>query len=377
MLRRAILTGLAIASAACLGPSPALATAVPLSGLGRFQGWRDNALIGYGIVTGLAGSGDTRRNAVTRQTLRNVLSRLGTTVSDDDINSRNVAVVIVTAALPASANVGDKLTITVSSIGDARSLAGGTLLMTPLMGPDQRVYALAQGPVLAGGYDFKSDLNREQRNYPTTAMLEGGATVEQSVDAQLLGSDRTVGFVLSEPSFEGAERVAEAVNAQLGTDIASVKNADEVRISFRGADGQFAGFMARLETLPVEPARAARVVVNERTGTIVAGGDVRISSVVIAQGDLKVTITGERSASQPGFLGGFASDLDGVDSLVVTNTRLTVEDRKRDAVVTFPNTTVADLVQGLSRAKVDTRGIISVLQSIKAAGALHASILVQ
>lgn len=376
-MRRRGLFSIGIALAMTFCPVVAHATAVPLSGLGRFQGWRDNALIGYGIVTGLAGSGDTRRNAVTRQTLKNVLSRLGTSVADDEINSRNVAVVIVTATLPASANVGDRLTVTVSSIGDARSLAGGTLLMTPLLGPDQHVYALAQGAVLAGGYDFKSDLNREQRNYPTTAMLEGGATVETAVDAQLLGSDGTVGFVLSEPSFEGAERVAEAVNMQFGPGSATVKNADEVRIAFRGETGQFAAFMARLESLAVEPARAPRVVINERTGTIVAGGDVRISSVVIAQGDLKVTITGERTASQPGFLGGFASDATNISSLVVTNTKLTVEDRKRDTVVSFPNTTVADLVQGLSRAKVDTRGIISVLQAVKAAGALHAAILVQ
>jgi len=378
MRRGASVTIAAIALAAAIVPCAAAAAAtVPLSGLGRFQGWRDNALIGYGLVTGLAGSGDTRRNAVTRQTLRNVLGRLGTAVGDDEINSRNVAVVIVTATLPASANVGDKLTVTVSSIGDARSLAGGTLLMTPLLGPDRQVYALAQGPLLAGGYDFKSDLNREQRNYPTTAMLEAGATVETAVDAQLLGSDGTIGFVLSEPSFEGAERIAEAVNMQVGPGLASVRNADEVRIAFRGDRGQFAAFMARLETLAVEPARAPRIVINERTGTIVAGGDVRISSVVIAQGDLKVTITGERGASQPGFTGGFASDLPSVSSLVVTNTKLTVEDRKRDTVVSFPNTTVADLVQGLSRAKVDTRGIISVLQAIKAAGALHAAILVQ
>lgn len=375
MLGRALRIGMTAALALC--PALAVAAPVPLSGLGRFQGWRDNALIGYGLVTGLAGSGDTRRSVVTRQTLKNVLSRLGTTVTEDQINSRNVAVVIVTAVLPASANVGDKLTITVSSIGDSRSLAGGTLLMTPLMGPDERVYALAQGPVLAGGYDFKSDLNREQRNYPTTAMLEAGATVETAVDAQLLGKDNTVGFVLSEPSFEGAERIAQAVDMTFGTGTAAVKNADEVRIAFRGDTRQFAGFMARLESLAVEPNRVPRIVINERTGTIVAGGDVRISSVVIAQGDLKVTITGERTASQPGFFGGFASDVENVGSLVVTNTKLVVEDRKRDTVVSFPNTTVADLVQGLSRAKVDTRGIISVLQATKAAGALHASILVQ
>ena len=375
MVRRLILP--LVLGLAMLAPSLAHASAVPLSGLGRFQGWRDNALIGYGLVTGLAGSGDTRRNGITRQALKNVLSRLGTTVSEDELNSRNVAVVIATATLPPSANVGDKLTVTVSSIGDARSLTGGTLLMTPMMGPDQRVYALAQGALLSGGYDFKSDLNRQQRNYPTTAMLESGATVETAVDAQLLGSDGTVGFVLSEPSFEGAQRVAEAINIQFGPGTATVKNADEVRVAFRGAPGDFPGFMARLETLAVDPARVPRIVINERTGTIVAGGDVRISSVVIAQGDLKVTITGERTASQPNFSNGFASDLDGVGSLVVTNTKLTVEDRKRDTVVSFPNTTVADLVRGLSRAKVDTRTIISVLQAIKAAGALHAAILVQ
>ena len=362
-------------------PIAATAETVPLSGLGRFQGWRENALIGYGIVTGLAGSGDTRRSEVTRQALRNVLSRLGTTVTDEQISSRNVAVVIVTATLPASANVGDKLTVTVSSIGDARSLAGGTLLMTPLLGPDQSVYALAQGSLVAGGYSFESDVNRQQRNFPTTALLESGATVEKPVDAQLLGADGSVGFLLREPSFEGAQRIASAVNARLGSGIASVRNADEVRIRFTGDPGAFATFMSRLETLPVEPARQPRVVINERTGTIVAGGDVRISSVVIAQGDLKVTITGERTASQPGFTDGFAGDVprggSGATSLIVTNTKLTVEDRKRDTVVSFPNTTVGDLVQGLSRAKVDTRGIISVLQAIKAAGALHADILVQ
>ena len=373
------ITQLAAAALAALPPIAAADT-VPLAGLGRFQGWRENALIGYGIVTGLAGSGDTRRSEVTRQALRNVLGRLGTTVTDDQISSRNVAVVIVTATLPASANVGDKLTVTVSSIGDARSLAGGTLLMTPLLGPDQHVYALAQGALVAGGYSFESDLNRQQRNYPTTALLENGATVEAAVDAQLLQPDGSVGFLLREPSFAGAQRIAEAVNRGLGP-IASVRNADEVRIRFDGAPAQFAAFMSRLETLPVEPARQPRVVINERTGTIVAGGDVRISSVVIAQGARQVTLPGGRTASQPGFVGGFASDLPqgggAATSLVVANTKLTVEDRKRDTVVSFPNTTVGDLVLGLSRAKVDTRGIISVLQAIKAAGALHAEILVQ
>lgn len=354
-------------------PVPATAQEVPIKALGRLDGWRDNALIGYGLVTGLAGSGDTRRNAVTRQALRNVLSRLGTSVSDEQISSRNVAVVIVTARLPASANVGDRIDATVASIGDARSLAGGTLLMTPLLGPDQRPYALAQGPLVAGGHSFEAELNSQQRNYPTSALLQGGATVEAAVDANILGSDGAIGFLLNDPSFGTAQRIADRINARFGSASASVKNADEVRIRFGGSPHQLAAFVAELESLSVEPDRVPRVVINERTGTVVAGGDVMISSVVISQGDIKVTVTAENYASQPSFIAGFARD---VRSLIVTNTKLDVEG-EADAVIHFPNTAVADLVQGLSQARVSTRRTISILQAIKAAGALHADIIVQ
>ncbi|MEA3016506.1 MAG: flagellar P-ring protein FlgI [Sphingomonadales bacterium] len=354
-------------------PSDARAR-VPLTGVGRFDGWRENALIGYGLVTGLAGSGDTRRNVVTRQALRNVLSRLGTSVTEDEISSRNVAVVIVVARLPASANVGDRIDATVSSIGDARSLAGGTLLMTPLLGPDQRTYALAQGSILTGGHSFEADLNRDQRNYPTSAVLQGGATVETPVDAQILQANGEIGFLLSEPGYATAQRVAEAVNGRFGPQTAWVRNADEVRIRYVGDPARFAAFIAELEGLTVEPSRAPRIVINERTGTVVAGGDVMISSVVISQGDIRVTVTADNQASQPGFVSGFAAD---VRSLVVTNTRLDVEEGRGDAVLRFPNTTVADLVQGLSQARVGTRRVISILQAVKAAGALHAEIVVQ
>jgi flagellar P-ring protein precursor FlgI len=352
---------------------PAAAQEVPIKALGRLDGWRDNALIGYGLVTGLAGSGDTRRNAVTRQALRNVLSRLGTTVSDDQISSRNVAVVIVTARLPASANVGDRIDATVASIGDARSLAGGTLLMTPLLGPDQQPYALAQGQLVAGGHNFEAELNSHQRNYPTSATLQGGATVETGVDANVLGSDGAVGFLLNDPSFGTAQRIADRVNSHFGAGHASVKNADEVRIRVPGDRQQLAGFIAQLESLAVQPDSMPRVVINERTGTVVAGGDVMISSVVISQGDIKVSVTTENYASQPSFISGFARD---VRSLVVTNTKLDVE-ADSDAVVRFPNTAVADLVLGLAQARVSTRRTISILQAIKAAGALHADIIVQ
>lgn len=215
-------------------PATASAQEVSLRGLGRFDGWRENALIGYGLVTGLAGSGDTRRSAVTRQALRNVLNRLGTTVTDDQISSRNVAVVMVIGTLPASANVGDRIDVTVSSIGDARSLAGGTLLMTPMLGPDQHPYALAQGALVAGGYSFESDLNQQQRNYPTTAMLQGGATVETAVNATILRSDGQLSFLLSDPSFGTAQRIAETVNNRFGFGSAIARSADEVKIRYAG-----------------------------------------------------------------------------------------------------------------------------------------------
>ncbi len=371
-MRRAILAALL----ACAAPAAADAQQVPIKGLGRFAGWRDNALVGYGLVTGLSGSGDTRRSGVTRQALRNVLNRLGTNVADDQISSRNVAVVMVTAVLPASANVGDRIDVTVSSIGDARSLAGGTLIMTPLLGPDQRPYALAQGALLTGGHRFDSDLNREQRNYPTSAVLPGGATIETAVESSVAGPDGEVSFLLTSPSFSTAERIAGRISARLGAGAARAVNADEVRIRYGGAPGAVAGFIAAIENLPVEPDGRTRIVINERTGTVVAGSEVMISSVAIAQGDIKVSVVAENMASQPGFLAGFAGD---ARSLIVTNTALSVREGEGagDAAFRFPNTSVADLVQALHHARVDTRRIIGILQAIRTAGALHADIIVQ
>jgi flagellar P-ring protein precursor FlgI len=352
----------------------ALAQDVALKGLGRFSGWRENALIGYGIVVGLAGSGDSSRSVVTQQALNNVYSRLGITVSQDDINSRNVAVVMVIGKLPASANIGDRIPVTISSAGDARSLAGGILLMTPLLGPDQQPYALAQGPLVTGGDSFDSQLNLNQRNYPTTARLEDGATVEADVDARLLAADSSVGFLLHNPDFTTASRIVASINAHFDADIAWAKNADEVRIRYASGDDGLTQFLATIENVRVIPDRAPRVVISERTGTIVAGGDVVISSVVISQGDVRVTVSSDSYASQPSLIAGRAP---GIQSLVVTNTQLDVARDNNDVVATFPNTTVADLAQGLSAARVDTRRIISILQAIRSAGALHADLIVQ
>lgn len=246
--------------------------------------------------------------------------------------------------------------------------------MTPLMGPDGRSYALAQGPIVAGGDSFESQLNLRQRNYPTTARIEGGATIETPVNAPLLNSQGEIRFLLYEPNFTTASRVTAAINLVFGDGAAAAVSADEVRIRYAPETASLTGFIATIENLRVQPDRFPRVVINERTGTVVAGGDVTISSVVVAQGDIRVTVIAETTASQPEFLSG---SLSGVRSLVITNTSLEVERGANDAVATFPNTSVADLVQGLAAAHVDTRRIISILQAVKAAGALHAEILVQ
>lgn len=373
-VRRGWHLALAITLAAAVPLASAAAQEVPLRALGRFDGWRENALVGYGLVTGLAGSGDSRSSGVTRQALRNVLSRLGATVTEDEISSRNVAVVVVTAMLPASANVGDRLDVTVSSVGDARSLAGGTLLMTALSGPDQRVYALAQGALAVGGYQFDAQLNLSQRNHPTTGRVVAGATIERMVDAQLVNARGEISFLLAEPDFATAQAIAGEIEGRLGPGSASVANADRVVIRAQASGRPLAELIASIEAISVRPGRQYRVVVNERTGTVVAGGDVTISPVAIAQGDIKVTVEVRNEGSQPSFVSGFATD---VASLVISNTTLDVEEGRNDTSIRFGSTTIGDLVQGLTRLHVDTRRIISILQGLKTAGALHAELVVQ
>ena len=368
------LVSLVAMSVVAVLPSLVVAQNAPIKSLGRFEGWRDNALVGYGIVVGLSGSGDSPRSTVTRQALQNVFSRLGTVVGETDINARNVAVVLVTATLPASANVGDRISVTVSSAGDARSLAGGVLLMTPLSGPDRRNYALAQGSLVAGGYSFEDQGDRQQRNLPTTARIEDGATVELPVEARLVRADGSVGFLLNDANFATASRIADAINSRHGMGSASAVGADEVRIMLNGRPEALTRFLGEIGNLQIIPDRMPRIVINERTGTVVAGSDVTISSVVIAQGDLRISVKTENQVSQPGLFVGPAS---GVSSLAVTNSELVVTQGVDEAVVTFPNSTVADLVQSLNMAKVDTRRIIAVLQAMHAAGALNAEIVVQ
>ena len=367
-----LLLGLLALSLVLGGGITAHADAVRVKDLGRFLGWRDNALVGYGIVTGLSGSGDSPRSVVTQRALANTLSRLGVNVSPDQVQSRNVAAVMVTATLPPSANIGDRIDVMVSSIGDAHSLVGGTLLMTPLYGPNQRSYALAQGPLVVGGYRFDSSLNREQKNYPTSGVMPRGATVESPVRSDLLAADDTLTFILNDPDVTTAERIQNGINAILGANLAAVQDASAVRIRTGGRRSDIYGLVSRIEGVTIDPDSAALVVINEKTGTVVSGGGVQISSVVVSQGDIRISVTADNQLADPTPVSGGRRR-----SLVITNTTLSVTEPQDDAVMRFPSTTVADLVVGLSRVHIDTRGMIAILQAIKAAGALHADIVVQ
>lgn len=349
------------------------ASNVEVKGLGRFDGWRDNHLIGYGMVVGLSGSGDSRRSYVTQQSLSNVYGRMGVNIDQDDVSSRNVAVVMVTGTLPPSANVGDKINITVASTGDARSLAGGVLVLTPLLGPDGKDYAVAQGPLITGGFNFESEGSFQQRNFPTTARIEKGATVERSVHAKLLNSEKQLSFYLHDPDFKTASDIADAINERFVANTAWAVSADEVRIRNIFPDWKLTNFVSIIQSLVVEPQTHPRVVINERTGTVVAGADVKISPVVISQGGVRVTVRAENRASQPQFIGGISPN---TGSLIIRNTELQVQEHE-DVVANFENSSIADLVMGLNEAGVDTKEMIAILQAMREAGALHAQIIVQ
>jgi flagellar P-ring protein precursor FlgI len=360
---------------ACVVSSACAAREAPLrvKDLGKVQGWRDNVLVGTGIVTGLAGTGDSPGNRATRQALSNVLSQFSLTVAPEHVNSRNVAVVVVSAALPAFAREGDALDVTVSSSGDARSLLGGSLLLTALHGPDGRIYALAQGALAVGGHRYDANGNVVQKNHPTAGAIPNGATVEVGLAGRAV-PPRQVTFVLAEPDYTTATRVVAAIDAQVGPGLARARDASGVEIDIPEAlRNEVVAFLARIENVSVEPDRRARVVINERTGTLVAGGDVRISRIAISHGDLKITIANENSVSQPSFIGRTGQ---GVATALVTNTFVEVQEPVGVGFLAGAGT-VSDLVQSLARMKTSTRDIISILRAVKAAGALHGELVVQ
>lgn len=347
---------------------------VKLKNLGRVDGWRENHLVGFGIVTGLAGTGDSSRNQATRQSIANFLSHFDIAITSDEINSRNVAIVSLMALLPPMTHKGDRVDVIVNSIGDARSLLGGTLLLAPLKGPDGKVYALAQGAISVGGYRYDQFGNIAQKNHPNAGVIPGGAQTEIDVFSPPLRADGSLDYVLSEPDFVTAQRIAQAINTKFQQQIAVVKDSSVIRIAQPTPTSELAYFMATLENIEVRPETRAKVIINERTGTIVAGGNARISKVTVAHGNLKVDVKTNYFASQPTLLSRAGPN---IRTVVLPDTQIDVVEESSGIVELPDSSSVAELVTALSRIKVSTRDIIAILQGIKAAGALHAELILQ
>lgn len=348
---------------------------IKLKDLCRIIGVRDNALAGYGIVTGLNGTGDTTRNRVTIQSIANTMQKFGVKIDPQQIYSRNVAAVMVMATLPAFSQPGDKLDVTVSSVGDARSLQGGALLLTHLKGPDGKIYALVQGPLSTGGYQFESNSNLVQKNHTTTATIPDGAIVEEAVKSRFVSHDGNIRLKLKNPDFTTARRIVLSINSYYGYSLAKAIDAGNIKVRLPESQrGNVVNFIAGLEHLSVTPDTKARIVVNERTGSIVAGGNVRISSVNITHGSLRVSVMTDFLVSQPSFV---KRTGDGVRTVVVPETSINVNERKSMNVNLKNQTTVFELVSALNKIRASTQDIISILQSIKRAGALHAELVIQ
>jgi len=349
---------------------------VRLKEIARVAGVRENPLTGYGLVFGLSGSGDSARNRATLQSVANTLRTFGVNVSLDDLASRNVAAVIVTAKLPAFAEPGQPLDVQVASAGDARSLSGGTLMLAPLSGPDGHIYAIAQGAISVGGYQFEGLTASVQKNHPTVGIIPSGATVEQAPPLQVSGDGRQLSILLNEPDFTMANRVVQALEASLPGIDARAEHAGKITVTYPSAPSSLVAEIARIENVQVQPERKSRIVINERTGTVVAGGDVRLGHVSISQGDLRVEISTEFSVSQPdGRV--LVRPTSGIRTAVVPNSRITTEEGSAPMVSVPEGATVADLLSALHSIHLPTRDVIAVLQSIKAAGALDGELVIQ
>jgi flagellar P-ring protein precursor FlgI len=343
------------------------AGAARIKDLASVKGVRENQIIGYGLVVGLNGSGDKSRTEFTVQSLTSILARMGIGVDPRLVQVKNVAAVMVTAMLSPFARTGSRMDALVSSLGDASSLEGGTLLMTPLHGADSQVYAIAQGALSVGGFSAGGGGSTVQKNHPTVGRVAGGVTVERELGFSIAGRDHFE-VALHEADFTTALRVAEAINAHFGGSIAAARDAGTLDLTVpAAASGDVVGFLAAIEALAVEPDRTARVVMNERTGTVVMGADVEISRVAVAHGSLSVTISTTNEVSQPAPFGQGRTER-------VANTDVTaVEETSRLNLLGGP-VTVDELVRGLNALGVTPRDLIAILQAIRASGALSAEL---
>jgi len=364
-----ILVFLTVLGLSLSGLHPAFAQS-RIKDIAQFEGVRENQLVGYGLVVGLDGTGDTLQNsAFTRQSLIAMLERLGVNTRNSNLKTDNVAAVMVTANLPPFARHGTRIDVTVSALGDATSLQGGTLLATPLLGANGEVYAVGQGPVAVGGFSAQGDAASVTKGVPTSGRITNGAIVENEVNFDF-ASLHSLRLALNHPDMTTARRITRAINTSFNLPVARTLDPGTVNITVpadRQAD--MVGFLADVEQLMVQPDDLANVVINEETGVIVMGSSVRLSTVAIAQGNLTIRITETPQVSQPNPLAQQGQ------TVVVPRTDIQVdeEDGNKMAVVK-EGVTLQELVDGLNALGVGPRDMISILQALKAAGALHANV---
>jgi len=333
--------------------------------IARLEGVRSNQLTGLGLVVGLNGTGDSTRSEASIQMVTNILARYGVLVNPGDLRVRNVAVVMVSANLPPFSRNGDQIDVNVASMGDAKSLQGGYLLQTPLTGADERVYAVAQQALIVGGYSASGGTGSSRtRNHPTQALIPGGAIVEREVPMELT-SGASVNWVLNKPDFTTASRLARTINDHFQSDLAQAKDMSLIQVTIPPTYVEReVEFIAALEGLPVTPDGIAKVIVNERNGTIVVGEQVRISPVAVSHGNLTINITEQSGVSQPlPFSSG---------QTVVTRDRTIEAEEEGGPMVALPaGSSIGEIVQALNAVGTTPQDIISILMAIDQAGALH------
>lgn len=352
--------------AAGLWPAPLQAARI--KDIAYFMGTRPNMLIGYGLVVGLNGTGDNTKTEFTTSTLANLLDNMGIHVDPSQTKIKNVAAVMVTANLPPFARGGTRIDVEASSIGDAKNLQGGTLLMTPLQGPDGRTYAVAQGPVSTGGFAASGASGSSvQKNHPTVGFISGGATVEQEVAVDYSNLQH-LDLVLRKPDFTTASKTAAVINSALNGGMAQALDATTVRIAVPTEyQQQIVSMITQVENLTVQPDSPAKIVINERTGTIVMGENVRIAPVAVAHGSLTIQISEQPAVSQPlPFSQG--------QTAVVPQTSIQAQEAKGHLAVIGGGVSIGDLVKGLNAIGATPRDLINILQAIQAAGAMEAEL---
>jgi flagellar P-ring protein precursor FlgI len=368
MTRTSTLARVALAAAWALSSILPAQAASRIKDLANVEGVRQNQLIGYGLVVGLNGTGDTINNSpFTKQSLTAMLERLGVNIRGQTLRTGNVAAVMVTGNLPAFSTQGTRLDVTVSALGDAKSLQGGTLLVTPLLGADGNVYAVAQGSLAIGGFQAQGDAASVTRGVPTVGRIANGAIIEREIEFALNRLNQ-VRLALRNPDFTTAKRIAAAINDYIGTATAEPLDPSTVQLSVpKQYQGNVVALLTEIEQLQIEPDLAAKIVIDERSGIIVMGRDVRVSMVAVAQGNLTVTISEAAQVSQP-------APFSRGRTTTVPRTRVGVQEDGRKLALVNEGVSLQQLVDGLNALGIGPRDLITILQAIKAAGAIQADI---